>query len=198
MQHTHVNKRNKRFIIYATLCVVLLATLAGLRFTHHFPFSNSSTESSQSVTSANSETKGESGTTPETAKPNSSTSTSSPASSDQPGDQKATPSASATLVAPHGDFVSNHHPNLSGSPAPNILSSVCSTTAGASCTITFTKDGTTKSLTAQTTDRGGSTYWSWKLSDVGLTAGSWQVTARASLNNQTLSTTDSMTLEVSP
>lgn len=100
---------------------------------------------------------------------------------------------------PSNGFVSNHHPNLSGHPAPATLTSVCTTTPGARCTITFTKDGVTKSLPTQTTDRGGSAYWNdWSLQSIGLTAGSWQIKAVATLGSQTEAATDSMDLVVSP
>src|SRR5690606_17218727 len=107
-----------------------------------------------------------------------------------------TMAASANLITPFGNFVSNHRPNLSGSPAPNTLSSVCNTTPGASCTISFTKDGTTKSLPAQTADANGATYWNWKLQDIGLTTGTWKVQANASLNGQTKSASDALDLVV--
>lgn len=118
------------------------------------------------------------------------------------GSQKSSSGGSAgsstELITPSGSFVSDHHPNLSGSPAPNTITSVCNTTPGASCQITFTMDGVTKSLHAQTADSGGSTYWSnWKLQDVGLTAGSWKVQATASLNGQTKTASDAMALVVS-
>jgi hypothetical protein len=116
----------------------------------------------------------------------------------QPGDTKSASggSPSAVLIAPTGDFVSNHHPNLDGSPAPNTMSSVCTTTPGATCTIAFTKDGVTKSLPVQTADRGGSTYWNWKLQDIGLTAGSWKIEARAMLGGKTSTAADAMELVV--
>lgn len=109
-----------------------------------------------------------------------------------------TPAPTVTLTAPQGNFVSNHHPNLGGTPAPNTEQSVCNTTPGAACEIIFTKDGVTKTLQAQATDSGGAAYWSWKLQDVGLTPGSWQVNAKASSGSQTLSTPDAMNLEVAP
>jgi hypothetical protein len=123
-------------------------------------------------------------------------------SSSNSGSQKTGSSGSggtsAVLIAPSGSFVSNHHPNLSGSPAPNTVTSVCNTTPGASCQITFTMDSVTKSLPSQTADSGGSTYWTnWKLQGVGLTAGSWKVTATATLNGQTKTASDAMSLVVS-
>lgn len=116
----------------------------------------------------------------------------------EPGDQKSDMGgdASVNLTAPTGDFVSNHHPNLDGDPAPSAITSVCTTTPGAKCQITFTKDGITKSLPNETTDRGGSAYWNWKLSDIGLSTGMWQVKAIATLGSQTQSTTDALVLEV--
>jgi hypothetical protein len=108
-----------------------------------------------------------------------------------------TVSTSAPLVAPTGNFVSDHHPNLSGSPAPNSMTSVCNTSPGASCQITFTSGSTTKSLPTQVTDAGGATYWYWTLQDIGLTAGSWQVSATSSMNGNSLTSTDPMALVVS-
>ena len=97
---------------------------------------------------------------------------------------------------PSGSFVSNHRPNLSGTPAPNTVQSVCVTTPGATCTITFTKDGVTKSLPPQATDRGGASYWTWKLQDIGLTVGAWEIQAKATMNSKVKTTNDSMSLEV--
>lgn len=102
------------------------------------------------------------------------------------------------LTKPQGVFISNHFPNLSGSPAPNQINSVCTTTSGAKCTIVFTKSDVTKSLPAQMTDSGGSTYWTWTLQDIGLTAGTWHVEAKATLGSQTKTTDDLRDLVVSP
>lgn len=107
-------------------------------------------------------------------------------------------SVSATLITPSGDFVSNHHPNLSGSPAPNLESSVCTTTPGATCTISFTMGGTTKSLETRTADSNGSVFWDWKLQDIDLTTGTWKIQAAASLNGQTKTASDAIDLVVSP
>ena len=119
-----------------------------------------------------------------------------PVNSPQPGDNKGDGSNSSMLLTPTGDFVSNHNPNLSGKPAPNTMTSVCTTTPGAQCQITFSKDGVVKSLPSQTTDRGGSTYWYWKLQDIGITAGSWKIMATASLDGKAVSATDALPLTV--
>src|SRR5688500_16712624 len=41
---------------------------------------------------------------------------------------EVTPNPNAVLQEPSGSFVSNHRPNLSGSPAPNTMQSSCITT----------------------------------------------------------------------
>jgi hypothetical protein len=122
-------------------------------------------------------------------------------SSSNPGaeNQKSTTSPGSTiLLAPTGNFVSNHHPNLSGSPAPNTISSVCYTTPGATCVIRFSNDNTTKTLSSQTTDQNGYTYWNWKLQDQGLSAGTWSVEAIATLNGQEKTAKDPLNMSVAP
>jgi cytoskeletal protein RodZ len=112
----------------------------------------------------------------------------------QPGDQKSSTSGSvaATLLAPSGDFVSSHHVSSS-----TTLVSVCNTTPGATCQIKFSDGSQTISLPAQTADRGGSAYWdNWTPAQYGITAGSWKITAYATLNGQTKSSQDSLELAV--
>lgn len=101
-----------------------------------------------------------------------------------------------TPKTPVGVFVSNHHPNLSGTPAPNTINSTCSTTPGAFCTITFTQGNLVKSLPQQQTDSSGNTEWNWSLQQIGLTSGSWNISATASNGNLTSSTSDATHLEV--
>lgn len=188
--------------VFAALLVlvvagVALAALEATNVTHFFhPVKNTKTfprTPTAGGASVNSD-KGEAATV------NSGNTPASNPDGSQPGDSKSNTGgtdSNAVLTAPKGDFVSNHHPNLSGKPAPNTVSSVCTTTPGATCTISFTKDNITKSLPVQTTDRGGTAYWNgWTLQSLGLTAGSWQIKATASLNGQTLSSTDAMNMEV--
>ena len=100
---------------------------------------------------------------------------------------------------PHGTFVSNHHPSLSGaSNVPSAVQSVCLTSPGATCTIEFTKDGQSKILSTQQTDSSGATSWNWDVNSAGLTTGSWKITITASLNGKTSSATDDINLEVRP
>jgi len=98
------------------------------------------------------------------------------------------------LVAPYGDFVSNHHPGASDAPVTET--STCNTTVGASCYIKFTNtaNGKTSQLATQTVGSDGSTTWNWS-ADI-LTSGNWQITAVATLNNQTKSTNDTNYLVV--
>lgn len=119
--------------------------------------------------------------------------------SEAPGSSSNVPptlDANITPSKPLGSFVSNHKPNLSGNPSPNLEVSACTTTAGAKCQITFTSNGTVKSLPKQTTDANGNTSWSWKLQDIGLTTGTWTITAIASNGDLTASSTDVTPLQV--
>ena len=105
-----------------------------------------------------------------------------------------------TLVAPSGSFVSNHKPNLSGSPAPNTEESTCEVPQYVSCNVTFTNDSTSKtfSLGPQTAGANGVVAWHWSLQGVGITQGSWTVKAVSTLNSQSKTTTDPITLDVQP
>jgi cytoskeletal protein RodZ len=117
--------------------------------------------------------------------------------SSQPGDSKnsTNPTSSTVLLVPFGNFVSNHKPGQNNSPLAET--SVCNTSPGASCQIVFTKGGLTKSLPAQTTDRAGSTFWNdWTPTSIGLTTGSWQVQAKATLGSQSKTATDQIPLEI--
>lgn len=114
-----------------------------------------------------------------------------------PGEGGTSASSGAAPIDPtNSNFVNNHHPSLSKSAT---MASSCTTTPGATCVISFTNGSTApKSLAAQTTDRGGSAYWDWKLQDIGLTPGSWRITATATLNGQSKTATDAINLEVTP
>jgi hypothetical protein len=125
--------------------------------------------------------------------------TPTPTPSSDSGDPKdqttPTPSGSAPTT-PFGSFVSNHQPELESAWELNRMQSVCNTSPGASCKISFTKGGETKSLSAQKADKEGAAYWSWTLQEIGLTEGVWKITATATLNGQTSSASDPINLEV--
>lgn len=118
-------------------------------------------------------------------------------SRDQSKNSTSTLDPNITPTTPLGMFVSNHHPNLSGTPAPNTETSTCTTTPGAQCQIRFTQNGATKSLPSQQTDGSGNTSWSWKIQDIGITEGTWKISAVAINGNLTSTTNDQMNLEVS-
>lgn len=200
MRYQYKNTKNKqnssprrisRFRTFLLLAIFIVALGAGA--TAFYLWRHHSKINTTLSPTANSATKGEQAASPPASSSTSSTST------NQPGDDKSSTGSStptATLVDITGSFVSNHHPNLSGKPAPNIIQSTCTTTEGATCQIIFTMGAITKSLPAQVTDRGGSTYWTWKLQDIGLTAGSWHIQAKATLGTQVKTADDALTLEV--
>ncbi len=107
--------------------------------------------------------------------------------------QTAPTQSNVDVISPYGSFVSNHRPNLS---SLSKMQSVCSTTPGAKCSITFKKNGQTKSLAEQTVGSDGSTTWDWDIVDAGLSVGTWEITATASSGGKTLSTKDTINLEV--
>ena len=112
--------------------------------------------------------------------------------------KSSTPASTGTayLIAPSGIFVSNHNPGKNG--APTTEQSVCNTTPGATCFIQFTQGNVVKLLAPQVTDSNGATYWSWDAgaSSIGLTPGSWNVSAIASLGGQTKTSDDGTLLEI--
>lgn len=114
-------------------------------------------------------------------------------------DKSTTPPTSGTeLLAPSGNFISNHRPSLGGVPNSSSEESICTTTPGAFCTITFKKDGVTKTLESLQTDNSGTVIWQWDVKSAGFIPGTWTVTATATLNGQTKSTDDLQPLEVQP
>lgn len=196
----HVKSRRslkKPLLIAGGVILVAAAVVVALELTNTTHLFHKPKVSAHETASQN--TKGETGDSSTTTP-----STSSQSTSDTGSTQSTTPtsptgtqqkeggSTSATLLMPSGTFVSNHRANLSSTE-----SSVCTTTPGASCKIVFTNGSLTKELPTQATDAGGSTYWDWKLQDIGLTAGSWHVQAVATLNGQTKTADDATSLVVS-
>lgn len=177
-------------IVLLLLLVVVVVAVLELTNTTHIFHRN---KEQPAVSGSSFNTKGEKKPAGESS---SGTNTGNTGSSSSSASSSGNSSSNAVLFTPTGSFVSNHHPNLSGSPAPNTMSSVCNTTPRATCKITFTKDGSTKELPAHTVDANGSAYWNWKLQDIGLTAGTWKITAVASLNGQTKTASDAMDLVV--
>jgi hypothetical protein len=131
-----------------------------------------------------------------TTKSNSPTSTTTTTNNTTPISPTGPSNSNQTLRAPFGSFVSNHSPSLSISSQSYELSS-CETTPGASCYIEFINTSGTKiTLSSETTDSQGVASWSWNVNSKGFTAGSWRITAVATLNGQIKSTVDAKTLNV--
>ena len=181
----------KRFVVLFAAVLLLICLVGVLWLTNVIPIFH---KAKPAQTTSGPVTKGESQQTGSSQANNSSKSN---ITGTTKSNNSINTNSNAVLLPPTGDFVSDHHPNLSGSPAPNTMSSVCTTTPDATCTIVFTKSGVTKYLAGETTDSNGSAYWYWKLQDIGLTAGSWQIQATATLNSQTKTASDAMDLVVS-
>jgi hypothetical protein len=124
---------------------------------------------------------------------------SSPPSASTASDTQPSTSSSPPPQSPNGSFVSSYQVGINGQEQ-----SACNTTAGASCSITFTMGSISKSLPAtQVTSsaknpQGAYATWSWEPSGIGLTAGSWSVSATATLNDQSATTKSNIQLEVTP
>ncbi|HEV7454723.1 MAG TPA: hypothetical protein VGO07_05690 [Candidatus Saccharimonadales bacterium] len=194
MRKQNKNKKpfKKTLFIVATALVCLAGLFVILEKTNTINLVHKRVPPAQTATQ---DTKGE----PQQPAANQSGASTTPANQNNPGDDKSTaaqPAASTPPKDPTGDFVSNYQPTLT---APrNLIESVCTTTPGAQCRISFTKDNTTKQLDPMTADKGGSAYWTWKLQDVGLTTGSWKITATATLNGKTVTANSPLRLEVKP
>lgn len=182
--------RNANRMIVLSLCLVIVISMALLEFTNvtHFfhtqPVIFKPTPTTGGASAGNQ--KGE-------AADNTNATGSASA---QPNDtNKGNTTPATVLIAPTGNFVSNHHPGQNSSSL--IETSVCNTTSGAKCQISFTMNGAVHSLSAETTDAGGSAYWNdWTPQSIGLTPGSWQITATVTLGSQTNSTIDPQLLVV--
>lgn len=177
-----VRKLHLTPIKLAAVIVIILAIVAALWYFNRPVIKNTTTIPSASSDKRNqaSNDKAAGGTTatPQPAAPKSTTGSSS--------------ASTVVLIAPWGNFVSNHSPGQGGSPTTET--SVCNTTPGASCYIKFTNGDKTRTLDTKTTDANGSTAWSWNISDAGFSSGSWQITAIATLNGQAKLSTDQQSL----
>lgn len=183
----------KKFLLLgsAGALILIIAVVAFLEATDRTFFFHDKPQ----LPTANQHTKGEPAGSTGTPNKNGSSGPAQDEPTGTPSENKATQNnQNVKLLKPDGTFISAHHVKLSDSPK---LQSNCTTTPGATCTITFTKNGTVKQLQVKTTDAGGSTFWEWDLKSIGIGAGSWKVQAVAKLGSQTETADDAMTLEVS-
>ena len=134
----------------------------------------------------------ETSTTSETTDPAAPT---GPEGSDAPGGP-TTVTGADRLREPSGTFLSSHRLSLSGNDGPATARSVCHTTAGATCEITFSKNGMNVSLAAKEADGGGVTTWDWSPGAMTMDAGRWDVVVTARLDGAEKSVTDPIGLEV--
>lgn len=186
-------RKSKKFINYRwlLLAVILAAVLITLLIRSHKKVASTIPSTNPaSATSESSQTRGTSGSSASSPSPNS-----TPAVGTDNKSQAAAQASSGTLITPYGTFVSNHFPGQNGSGTSE--SSTCITTPGAQCYIQLTKGSEVKLLDTRTTDSSGTAYWNWDVKTT-LGAGSWTVSAIASLNGQTKSVQDNQPLTVQP
>lgn len=184
-------------ILILAILVVGLLEITNKTYFFHDRKAVSGTIQSKPTTDEKASVPSEKETDPTTTSPQN-PSTTDPAESPKEGDTPSTPlPTGAAPVAPYGNFVSNHSPNLDGKPAPSSIESVCNTSPGARCRLEFTnKDGVVKNLEARTADSSGGAFWSWDINQAGLTVGTWKIKAIAEMNNQTKVTESTQNLEV--
>lgn len=181
----------KPFLVTLAVIILLCGTIGALEFTnttHLFHKQATSTTGAATPTIGGGSTNNSKGETQPTQQ------SSNSGSADNSGDDKNISGGSngSGLLLPTGNFVSAHRASLS-----TRMASICNTTPGASCKITFIKDGVTKSLAGKTVGSDGSAYWTdWSLSSIGVTTGTWHIRAVATLNGQTKSADDALVLEV--
>lgn len=201
------NKKNRsrKYIKLAALLLVLaIAVMVVLELTNVTHFFHTSPATSGKIPVISTAPKTSKSTAPAASKQSTdsaptTTSANGSSSNKSTSGSPTTTSAGSTqpLQAPFGAFVSNHSPNLSGSPAPSTEQSVCNTTPGASCTMYFTNDsGIVKTLPSQTSDGNGNVTWLWDVKTAGFTAGNWQIKATATLNGVDKSSIDHLPLKV--
>lgn len=112
-------------------------------------------------------------------------------SNSQSDKQASGTTSSGAPASPQGNFVSSHRVGLSDS-----IESICATSSGASCQITFTRNGVVKSLDSNVVSSNGSVSWVWTPDSIGLSSGSWEIKAVASQNNLQTEAKDPRNLEV--
>jgi hypothetical protein len=178
-----IKSTRKRYLVMVLVAMVVISTI--LVLLHNSKYSATTIPSKPSSQSSSDKT-------PSTSQPSSS-STGSAAQPDKNASNLTTTGSGPTK--PFGNFVSNHSP---GGGSPTQEKSTCNTTPGASCVVQFTMGSITKKLDAQTADSSGATYWTWDVKEAGLSEGSWQITAIASLNGQTTTTQDQTLLKILP
>lgn len=181
-------KHPKQAVVLAVLILILLLIAGAILYVRG---SENRTKAENTAQTGSQSTKGEAGSSK--GAQSSSQADTETTNDTQPGDAKSTIDGTAgALLAPSGNFVSAHHV-----PGNQQISSVCNTTPGATCKIEFSQGTITKSLPAETADKGGSAYWNaWSPDSIGLSAGTWNIKATSTLNGASQSAVDALPLEV--
>lgn len=193
MQRPQKSKPRYAFFAIIVIVAVLVVGIA-VMFTDHGSRGDSqmAMSTAKSSTSSGARLPSQANNTPPSSSQNNGPSAKTPDTpAPTPGDAPKTP---------YGDFVGNHKPSLGNSNwGQNVEDSVCNTSPSATCDITFTKNGVTKSLGGKQADSSGAVYWyGWTLQNVGLTSGDWAITATATLNNKISTASDPLKLQVQP
>jgi hypothetical protein len=187
-----------RYILLVCLLMIVVAGGVYLRHKHDEKYIKVTVVNTATPATSGSSQKSVVGGTGSSSGSSSSSSTGSGTSVNAGTGTSSTSSPATTSgtppTAPSGTFVSNHKPGANGSPYAE--QSTCNVQSGTSCTITFTSGGTTKSLPIQVAGSNGAVAWNWSPAGIGLTTGSWTITATATLNGQSTSTQDQTPLEV--
>lgn len=185
--------RQRYLWVVGIVVVALLVGLAVVKLTHnHHPSKQSTTGDVTAQPTRRASSSSDKNT--ESGSSQKSTSSSDSSNAKSPVLPGSGSSSSKNLTAPYGQFVSNHHP----ASVNTAESSVCSTSSRATCIISFTMGGHTISLPAKTTNGSGSAAWSWTPKQLGLSSGSWSVTATAKLSSQQKSAKDEFSNLVIP
>jgi flagellar basal body-associated protein FliL len=198
--YTKKKKSHKGLISSVLTLVVIAVAVVGLVIFHHHSKSSSDTTTAMQTSQQKKASSAKEAESPAVTVPNT---TPTPTSNVPGGSTGSTDTNTLQLTAPTGTFVSNHG---SASDEPVIASSGeasnCTTTPGATCDITFTMSSMTKDLGVKTTPSStgnlpaGTASWSWTPASIGLTSGTWTITATATLNGQTKTSTDQTNLTV--
>jgi hypothetical protein len=179
-------------LIGIAMLIIVVGVLETSNVTHFF---HAQKVTKVTAPTASASTKGvKSSNTPTKATTEATTTSTPPPVSDTPVKNNAA-NTNAQLVAPWGTFVNLHSASLD-----TALGSTCNTTPGATCQIIFTNGTTVKALASQAADAGGAVYWTnWTPNgkNIGLTPGTWHVSAKSTLGSQTQTAEDGTDLVIS-
>jgi len=186
------SKFSRKFLSLNVVGVIVVVSLGLLLWNHYHKPTQEIIATKPSTTSKTTNTSNNSS---QPAASNQSSDKQAPSSGGFSGSNGQSPSDGTNQppLAPTGPFVSNHGSAIN----PALENSVCNTSPGASCYIEFTMGGRTIKLQAGIADSNGSVYWNgWNVKDYDFTSGAWTITAIASLNGQTKTSTDGTPLTI--